>query len=147
MIEIGFDMPTEKPVEASPVVRPAKKPASSTEESPFGWEDREALCRAALDALPNDVTREEWIAICFAIKDAGLGFDDWRDWCHRWTHGRNSESNIKSAWNSCEPRQVTYKTLLKKAYDANPSWFKEYRDELNRQRDLRFRESMKDWRD
>jgi hypothetical protein len=89
-------------------------------------EDITALCRAALAVILNDCDREEWIKICYAIRDAGLDFSDWQGWCDKW-HRPQKPGAVRSAWDSCSsPRSVTYRTLLEKADTADPEWRSRY---------------------
>jgi hypothetical protein len=46
-------------------------------------EDVTDLCRAALQVIPNDLDREEWINVAYACHDAGLDLSDFREFSNR----------------------------------------------------------------
>jgi hypothetical protein len=107
-------------------------------------EDTLELCRAALQALPNNVGYRDWIKICFAVRAAGLDFRDWEEWCHKW-HGMNTRAAIERAWHSCNnPRDVTHATLLKWADECDPDWRREYYEAKERKKYARFREHQRE---
>lgn len=55
----------------------------------------------ALNSISPDVGREEWVKICMAAKDAGLGFDDFDDWS---AGGSTYNPHAcRSTWNSAKP--------------------------------------------
>jgi hypothetical protein len=67
---------------------PKAEPATGPQDTRYEDADENIpdLCRAALSVMDNDSDREDWIKVCYAIRDAGLGYQDWVDWCAKW-HG------------------------------------------------------------
>jgi hypothetical protein len=57
------------------------------------------LCRAALPVVPNDLDRDEWVEMCYAMHSAGLDYSDWEAFCYRWS-GQHKPGVIVQTWNS-----------------------------------------------
>jgi AAA domain/Bifunctional DNA primase/polymerase, N-terminal/Primase C terminal 2 (PriCT-2) len=143
LIELGYVL--EKPEEPR-----TEKPASATKTYDNGDEDIPALCRAALEVIPNDLDREGWIKVCYAIRDAGLDFWDWQTFSEKW-HGRHKRGAIEAAWDGCKnPRSVTFRTLLELADKADPEWRSRYyapqREQRRREREQWIEEQYQDFR-
>ena len=104
-------------------------------------EDVTDLCRAALQVIPNDLDREEWINVACACHDAGLDLSDFREFSNRWG-GTHKPGAIEAAWSSCSnPRAITFRKLLGLADDADPDWRKRYYEPIREAR----RRSYEEW--
>ncbi|MGL9320701.1 PriCT-2 domain-containing protein, partial [Salmonella sp. C3222] len=67
---------------------------------------------SALESLPNDCSRRDWVRIGCAAKAAGLSFDDFHNWSQGATNYRN-EADVRSAWGSFKiDGSVTENTLF-----------------------------------
>jgi Primase C terminal 2 (PriCT-2)/AAA domain len=124
LIALGYQFKADEPRVDNP------ESANTTRDN--ADEDIPALCRAALAVIPNDCDREEWVKICYAIRDAGLNFGDWQEFCDKW-HRQHKRGSVEAAWDSCaSPRSVTFRTLLEKADKADPEWRSRYYAPINK---------------
>ena len=69
----------------------------------------------ALQSIPPDLPREEWVRVGMAAKSAGINFDTFHDWSARAGNYQN-ERDVLSVWNSIRRADgVTAATLFKTA--------------------------------
>lgn len=79
-------------------------------------------------ADPNQMTREEWISLTAAIKQAGWNhveneqalFAIWSDWCARYEHNDLAE-NLKQ-WNSIRDTQLGWKSIMRRVPELQAHW-------------------------
>jgi|GEM_PF-1688232 len=88
------------------------------------------LLRLALEQLPNDGHfdhRNEWMALCHAVKGACMGADiasegrdAWMEWCARWKLGGDPDHDAV-AWDSITEPGTGWGTLMRTLERVNPA--------------------------
>ncbi len=70
---------------------------------------------AALQAIPPDLPREDWVKLGMSAKSAGIDFDTFHAWSAAATNYKN-ERDVQSVWNSIRRTDgVTVATIYKTA--------------------------------
>jgi hypothetical protein len=114
LVELGYEFKPER-VERDP---------NTDRERTYDSDEPDIveLCRAALQVIPNDLDRENWVTMCYAMHDAGLDYSDWLAFCHKWS-GSHAPGSVERTWRSCSnTRSVSFRTILWRADEIDPEW-------------------------
>lgn len=75
-----------------------------------------ARARDALNAIPPDLPRDEWVRVAMAARAAGLGFEDFDEWSSG--AGNYRADSARATWRSIKPGPVGVGTMYRMARDA-----------------------------
>lgn len=84
--------------------------------NPASGRDEHARALSAIHVIPADLSREDWVKVCMAAKDAGLTEAEVDDWSQSAPEKYNATS-FRDVWRSIKGGQVTAASLFRMARD------------------------------